>query len=324
MTRWGITIPLGDTDLARQGETYRELEATGYTDLWSAEGTGTEGFIPLGVAAAVTSTVHLGIAIAPAYTRGPALMAQTAATLAATAPGRVTIGIGSSSSTIVEQFNGIPFERPWSHCRDLLRFLPTTWAGEKVDATPANGFDTLDVRGFRLGVVPPEPPRLALAALRGRMLRLAGAEADGVIINWLSAEDVRTVVPVVAEAAGGVQPDVIARIMVVPTDDAERARAIGRRMITAYLNVPVYRAFQEWLGREELGPMWKLWEAGDRRGALEAIPDDVVDELIVHGSPEAIREHVQRYIDAGVTIPVMALTPVGRDPMEICRSLAPG
>ena len=90
----------------------------------------------------------------------------------------------------------------------------------------------------------------------------------------------------------------------LPTDDRDTVRAIGRRMIAEYLNVPVYAAFHEWIGRGDvLRPMWDAWKAGDRAGATEAIPDEVLDELIVWGSPEQCAEGVRRYADNGVTTP---------------------
>ncbi|WP_137294235.1 LLM class F420-dependent oxidoreductase [Nocardioides dongxiaopingii] len=321
-TRWGMTIPLDGVPLAEQGDVCRELEDLGYTDLWSAEGMGTDGFTPLAVAAAVTRDVHLGIAIASAFTRGPALLAQTAATLAATAPERFTLGIGASSSVLVHEWNDLAFDRPLSRCRDLVRYLRVALTGERVD----RAYDTFTVRGARVGVAVEQPPAILLAGLRGRMLELAGAEADGAILNWLSATDVARVAPIVTGAAGDDRPrEVVARILVVPTDDAEVARAIGRRMITAYLNVPVYRAFHEWLGRsEELAPMWTAWAAGERREALAAIPDHVVDALVLHGSPEQVREGMLEHVAHGVTVPVAALLPVpGVDPLQACRDLAP-
>ena len=67
-------------------------------------------------------------------------------------------------------------------------------------------------------------------------------------------------------------------------------RAGAKRAIAAYLNVPVYAQFHDWLGRGDvLRPMWEAWQAGDRKQALAEIPDSLVDELIVHGSPEACR-----------------------------------
>lgn len=318
--RWGMTIPLEGTSLADQAEIARELEGLGYTDLWSSEGMYADGITPLAVAAGVTSTAHLGIAIAPAFTRGPALLAQTAATLAATAPGRFTLGIGSSSNVLVEQWNDIPFTKPLSRTRDLLRFLRVALAGERVEEE----YDTFRVRGVRIGVVPPTPPRLVVAALREKMLDLAGAEGDGVVVNWLSAGDVARVTPTVTRHGAPGEKDVVARILVAPTDDAEVARGIARRLIATYLNVPVYRDYHRWLGRDVLEPMWAHWAAGERREALAAIPDDVVDALVLHGPPERIREGLLAYVEQGVTVPVSMLLPVpGVDPRQACRDLAP-
>jgi alkanesulfonate monooxygenase SsuD/methylene tetrahydromethanopterin reductase-like flavin-dependent oxidoreductase (luciferase family) len=171
------------------------------------------------------------------------------------------------------------------------------------------------------------------------MLRLAGRESDGAIINWLSADDVRQVVPHVRQGGpvnggpGGlkersgsppVSKEVVARIFVAAGEDTDAARAVARRAIAAYLTVGVYRAFHEWLGRgERLAPMWRAWEAGDRKAALAAIPDEVVDELVVNGPPERCREQVRRYVEAGVTTPVLALLPTGGDVREVVRSLGP-
>jgi alkanesulfonate monooxygenase SsuD/methylene tetrahydromethanopterin reductase-like flavin-dependent oxidoreductase (luciferase family) len=101
------------------------------------------------------------------------------------------------------------------------------------------------------------------------------------------------------------------------------ALAIGRRAVAAYLNVPVYAAFHEWLGRgDRLAEMWKKWKEGDRAGALEAIPEEVVDELIVNGSPDACREHIERYVANGVDTPALAVLH-STDLRETIRALAP-
>jgi probable F420-dependent oxidoreductase len=316
-----MTIPVTGLPLPAQADVARELEERGYTDLWSSEATDTDGFTPLAVAAAVTRTAHLGIAIAPAFTRGPALLAQTAATLAATVPGRFSLGLGSSSDVIVERFNDIPFRRPLARTRDLARFLRRALAGERVD----EAFETFAVRGFRPSVVPDPAPPLLVAGLRGRMLALAGAEGDGAIVNWLSAADVARVVPTVRAPDGPTPParrEIVARLMVAPTADVEVARRVGRRAIAAYLNVGVYRAFHRELGRDTLEPMWKLWAAGERAAALAAIPDRVVDELVVHGHPDACREHIAEYVAQGVTVPVICLLGTD-DPLRACRDLAP-
>src|SRR5207237_4762838 len=92
---------------------------------------------------------------------------------------------------------------------------------------------------------------------------------------------------------------------------------------TAYAEGP-YAAFHEWLGRgPALKGMWDAWKAGDRKAATAAIPDEVVDQLIVHGSPEECRTHLQRYFDNGVTTAALAIMPFGVDTKQAIRDLAP-
>ena len=320
MQRYGMTIPFDGVPLHAQREWVVELADLGYTDVWSSEANGADAFTPLTLASVLAPSLRLGTAIVPAFTRGPACLAQSAGSLAQAAPGRLALGIGTSSNVIVEGWNGIPFEQPYQRTRDMVRFLRAALAGGKV----SEEYETFSVRGFRLGVKPEEPVPLLVAALREGMLRLAGREGDGAIINWLSADDVATVAPIVQEAGGGEPKEVVARIFVAPTDDASTVRAMGRYAIAAYLNVPVYAAFHDWLGRGEmLADMWRLWKDGDRQAALAAIPDSLVDELIVWGTPEACREHLQRYVDNGVTTPALALLPFGIDARQAIRDLAP-
>lgn len=315
MPRYGMTVPFDGVPLADHRAWYEELVDLGYTDLWSSEAGATDAFTPLALAAAWVPSMRLGTAIVPAYTRGPALMAMSAAAMAEAAPGRFVLGVGTSSNVIVESWNGIPFHKPYQRTRDIVRFLKQAMTGEKVDAD----FETFTVKGFRLGRKPEVPPEILVAALRPGMLRLAGREADGAIINWLSADDVTKVVPEVGEGK-----EIVARIFVCPSTDAVKVRAAGRFAIAAYLNVPVYAAFHEWLGRGAvLKPMWDAWKAGDRKAATAAIPDHVVDELIVHGSPEECREHIARYVNNGVTTTALAILDFGIDLKQAIRDLAP-
>jgi probable F420-dependent oxidoreductase len=322
MSRYGMTIPLDGIPLSDHRAVYEELADLGYTDLWSSEANGTDAFTPLALASAWVPQMRLGCAIVPAFTRGPGLLAQSVAALAEAAPGRFAFGIGTSSNVIVQNWNGIPFDEPYKRTRDMVRFLRQALTGEKVEGQ----FDTFTVKGFRLGRKPEVSPQILVAALRPGMLRLAGRESDGAIINWLSADDVAKVVPEVSAARpdGAAAPEIVARIFVAPTEDAGAVRAMGKFAIAAYLNVPVYAAFHEWLGRgPQLKGMWDAWKAGDRKAATAAIPDEVVDELIVHGSPDACRAHIQRYFDNGVTTAALAVMPFGVDVRQALRDLKP-
>src|SRR6266540_2910550 len=136
--RWGVTLPLDGVALPAHRELVEELPALGYADVWSAEVSGADAFTPLALAAAWSPALRLGTAIAPAATRGPALLAMSAAAMAEAAPGRFALGIGASSQTIVEQWNAASFEQPFRRTRDTLRFVRRALAGERID----EAFDT--------------------------------------------------------------------------------------------------------------------------------------------------------------------------------------
>jgi probable F420-dependent oxidoreductase len=319
--RPGMTVPLPGP-LHSHREKLAELADLGYTDIWSAESDGADGFTPLALAAAWEPRLRLGTAIIPAYTRSPACFAQSVASLADAAPGRFAIGIGSSSNVIVERWNGVPFVEPYKKVRDVVRFLRDALSGEKI----AKSYDTFTIQGFKLGVRPEQTPPILVAALREGMLKLAAREGDGAIINWLSPTDVSRVAGVVRDAADGQDKEIVARIFCCPSENTEAVRAAAKFAVAAYLNVPVYAEFHRWLGRgEQLQPMWDAWQAGDRKAALAAIPDQVVDDLVVHGSPEQCRAKIQAYFDNGVTTSSLAILPL--DPelkyWEAVRSLSP-
>jgi probable F420-dependent oxidoreductase len=313
---YGITVPFQGVPLAEHRSWYEELSELGYTDLWSSEADGTDAFTPLALAAAWTPDLRLGTAIVPVYTRGPALLAQSVAALAEAAPGRLAVGIGTSSEVIVEGWNALRFDKPYQRTRDLVAFLRRALSGERVDEQ----FETFAVRGFRLGRPPQVVPPILVAALRPGMLRLAGRDGDGAIINWLAADDVPRVVEEI-----GPGREVVARIFVCPSEDAEAVRHQARRLIAAYLTVPVYAAFHEWLGRaDQLRGLWDAWAAGDRKTAAAAIPDAVVDSLVIHGSPAEVRAEIDRYVSNGVTTPALALLPFAAlDQRTALRELAP-
>jgi probable F420-dependent oxidoreductase len=313
--RYGITIPFDGVTLGEHKAWFHRLVDLGYTDVWSAEVDGADGFTPLTLAAIWEPSLNLGVAVTPVFTRGPGLLAMTVAAMSEVAGARFTMGLGASSAPVVERWNGIPYAHPYARTRDVLDFVKRALAGEKIDQV----FETFEVHGFKLSRPVVQRPPILLGALRPGMLRLAGREADGAILNWLGANDVAK-----CRAEVGEGKLIAARLFVVPTADADTARFIGRRMISSYLTVNAYAEFHRWLGRDEaLAPMWDAWAQGERKLANELIPDSVVDELIIHGPYEACREHVARYVEAGVQIPSIAIVPFGVDLKEAVEGLAP-
>jgi probable F420-dependent oxidoreductase len=331
-TRWALSVPFDGVALAEHGALAREAEQLGYSDAWSLEADGVDCFAPLAVVGAATS-LRLGTAIANVYTRGPATLAMCAAGVAEIAPGRFCLGIGSGSEPIVESWNGGTFARPATRVRETVQFLRRALAGERVVFRG----ETFEVDGFRLSRPPALPIPIYVAALRPGMLRVAGEVGDGAIFNWLSVDDVPKSVAVVraAAASAGRDPasiEIAARLLINVDPPGPVSDAAVRRYVTAYLNVPVYRAFQEWLGRgTALEAMWTAWRAGDRKSAVAAVPEQVMNDLIVRGSMSEIRAHVRRYLDAGIDTAFLALSTTEPDParsrvilLDAMRALAPG
>lgn len=329
--RLALSVPVDGFALAEHADLAREAEQRGYADAWSYEADGLDCFTPLAPVALATS-MRLGTAIANVFTRGPATLAMSAAGLADLAPGRFCLGLGAGSQPIVEAWNGGRFASPATRVRETVHVLRAALAGERVVFRGK----TLSVDGFRLARPPAQPVPIFVAALRPGMLRVAGEVADGVILNWLAASDVPRVVALVREAAAqaGRDPgavEITARLLInVDPPGAESDTGV-RRHVTAYLNVPVYRAYQEWLGRgPALAPMWQAWERGDRRAAVAAVPEGVMGDLILRGSPADIRAHVQRYLDGGVDTAFLQVSTLEADPsrrrqvlLDALRALAP-
>ena len=202
------------------------------------------------------------------------------------------LGIGSSSDRIVERWNGIPFEKPLTRVREAVAGLRPVFAGER------------GAGGFKLEVPPPEPIPIYVAALRGRMLRLAGEVGDGAWVNFLPLSAVEQVVGEVraGEQAAGREPgsvDIVCRFFNVPAPPEEGLPFV-RFMFAAYATVPVYAEYFRWLGfADQIDPMVEAWEGGDRKRAVELVPEDLARDVFVFGGPDEQRERLAAFAAEG-------------------------
>ena len=317
--RWGLTVPFTAVPLSEHIELYRRAEALGYDDLWSGETpTGTDGFTPLAQAAAVTERMRLVTGIVNPFTRGPGVLAQSAAALQEASAGRFVLGLGSSSNVLVERFNGMAFERPLSKVRAAVEQL------RPVLSVPAEkGFG-----GLRLERPVTQPVPIVLAALRGKMLALAAEVADGAFTNFLPLSGLPQVVDALREGerSAGREPgstELACRFFILP-GPAEQGLLLARGMFSAYGSVPVYAAFFRWLGfADAIDPMVQAYESGDRARAAELAPEDLMREIFIFGSPEEIRARVDEFCEGGLTTAV--LTPIAAPDQlpDLLEALAP-
>jgi probable F420-dependent oxidoreductase len=308
--RWGLTLPLPAIPLADNAEHVKAAEAAGYTDLWSGETNGPDGFTPLALAAAWTERPRLGTGIVGVITRGRALLAQEAAALADASGGRFVLGIGASSDRIVEGWNGMPFERPLSRVSETIDFLRKALAGERADG------------GFKLERAPEAEIPIVVAALRGKMLKLAVEKGDGAFTNFLPLAGLPKVTEQLDSAPDGFE--LLCRFFCLP-GEREQVEPLARFMFSSYITVPVYEAFYRWLGYgDQIDEMVAAWQAKDRQKAAAAAPWELIEDTFIFGSPEEMKERLEAYVAGGITLPVITpiTTPDRFD--ELIRALAPG
>ncbi len=299
-----MTIPFTGVPLHELGPLVRRIEDRGYDSVWSAESTEYDGFTPLVVAAEHSERLRLVTGIVNVFTRGPALLTQTAASLADVSNGRFVLGLGASSNVIVEQWNGIPYDRPLGRVRETVDYLRTVFAGERGPG------------GFKLAQPPEQRIPIVLAALREKMLRLAAQTAEGAFTNFLPLSSVSRVTE-------SFDPDkeLACRFFSV---HGEEALATAKRIFVAYATVPVYSEFFRWLGRgEEIEPVVAAWNNGERKRALEVAPEKLVREIFLLGSIEEQRARLDEFATAGIDTGVLALIAPPAEVPRLVDAFAP-
>ncbi|MBK5231487.1 MAG: LLM class F420-dependent oxidoreductase [Thermoleophilia bacterium] len=307
--RWGLTLPLPLTSLADHRPFVEQAEAEGYTDLWTGETGGPDGFTPLALSSAWTEKIRLGTGIVGVFQRGPALLAQQAAALTDASSGRFVLGIGASSDRMVAGWNEIPFEKPLTKVEQTLDFLRVALAGERTRT------------GFKLETAPAHPTPIVLAALRGKMLRLAVEKADGAFSNFLPLGGL----PQVTAQLEGADPDfeVLCRFFCI-AGEKEQVEPLARFMFSSYVTVPVYANFFRWLGYgDEIQAMCDAWAEKDRQGAAAAAPWELIEDTFLVGSPEYIRERLDAYVDGGITLPIVTPITTPDNMSSLITALAP-
>jgi probable F420-dependent oxidoreductase len=303
--RLGLCVELSGLPLVEHRTVLTAAEDAGFTDLWSGETAGHDGFTVLALAAAWTERMRLGTGIVNVFTRGRAVLAQHAAALQDASGGRFALGVGSSTPVIVEGWNGIEFARPRERLRETVRFIRAAFAGEATEGR------------FRLEAPPTTRIPIMIAALRARMLETAAELADGVFLNLVPVAGLPELLKHVHAGAVAADKDpdgveILCHIPCVPSTgrDAER---LARRMLISYATVPVYTEYFRWLGfGDALEPALAAWNERDRMRAEAALPDELLGQIFAIGDSDQQRAHIARMVEAGVTCPV--LMPVLAEP----------
>lgn len=318
--RMAVTLP-GGPMLGQTIERLKWAEDNGYADAWFSDSGAPDTLTQVAAVAHHTKNIRIGVAVTPVYTRTPAVLAASINVLGQLLPGRFIMGLGSSSQTIMGQWNGIALDKPLTRVKETALMVRSMLNGEKSDFEG----ETLFSRGYRQASLE-NPPPIYLAALRPNMIEMAAEVADGVIFNlWPKSVLPKMMehVKIGAERAGKNWEDVeiVNRAMVLCTDDKEAARNLFRAAFAPYYATPVYNAFLAWSGYSDAAStITEGWAAKDRAKTAGALSDELIDEIAIIGTEDEVRARIQADADGGVHTHIIA--PMPASPEDVQRTFA--
>jgi F420-dependent oxidoreductase-like protein len=294
-----VGIHVQGQDLPASVSLIQRADQAGVPSVWlTSGGIGPDSLTTLAVAGTRTEQIQLGTSIAITYSRHPVAMIQQAIAVHQVAPGRFRLGIGPSHRTTIEGIYGLPFDRPLEQVREYAAILDQAFHGGEIDFQGQR----FTVRG-RVPNAPAVP--VYLAALRPAAYMLAGAVADGAI-SWVSPSaflrDVArpALLAGAAQRGGGARPRLVGHAFGLVSDDAAAVKQLGRERLTGYTRQPFYQEMFAAAGHPEA-----------RNGVMS---DALVDDLVLAGNEEQVRQGIRRFLDGGVDELIISLLPAGAQP----------
>jgi F420-dependent oxidoreductase-like protein len=309
-----------------------EWERAGVDILWVAEAYGFDSPTLMGYLAAKTERALIGSSILPIYSRTPALLAQTAAGLDAVSNGRAILGLGASGPQVIEGWHGVPYDKPLGRTREIVEICRKVWRREVLTHEGLYPIPLPPGQGTGLGkplkmITHPVRSRIPiyLAALGDQNVRLAAEIADGWMPFLFIPERAEAVWGAALAAGKAKRSDELGPLEVVAGgplaigDGIESLRDLARPMMALYIGGMGARGrnFYNELARRygyeaEAELIQDLYLSGRKEEAAAAIPAEFVELTSLIGSAAFVRERVEAFRAAGVTI--LNVMPVGPDP----------
>lgn len=296
-----VVLPLDSLDDVEAAvDLARYAEDRGYGYVSTGETTGRNVPVVLGVLADRTEEIGITEDVLSPYGRTPATLGQTAATLQELSDGRFRLRLGASSPALAENWHGLDFDRPLRRVREAIEIVRQVQSGETVEYDG----EFFSPSGMALsGPVPPEPAPVDVAALGPKSVEMAGRFADGWVPQLLPLDALEDRMDDLRRGAdlGGRSIDdvrVAVHVRSCAIEDGEAARAYARGQVAFMIAIygPFYRRAIAEAGWEDVTKTVRdRWQKGDREGAVAAVPDALLDELVAAGTPVAARRQVERF-----------------------------
>lgn len=288
MSSTGIVVPYW-ADVKKDDLTYfsKLAEDLGYHSIWVPEMWGRDAFSLISHMASVTEKIKLATGIISVYSRSPALIAQSAATMDEYCGGRLILGLGISSVYLNEYWHGTKFERPIRRTLECVEIVRTVIAGKRVDYDG----EIFRLRNFRLLFEPlrREVP-IYIASMGPKNIELTSRVADGWIPYLCPVSIINERKKVLA--SGGREITVAPFLPAMVSDDRSESREIVREFVALYvcsMGDYYHKLVSSYGFGEEADRAKKLWR-DNRAEAIKSISDKLIDLVSVSGSPDEGRE----------------------------------
>ncbi len=299
-------------------EKVKIADELGYDSIWLGESWGYELFTSMADLVRATKRIKIGAGIANIYSRTPALIASTVATLDERSGGRIILGLGPSGANVIEHWHGVPFEKPVQRTREYVEIIRMILRGEKV--VYHGEFFNLE-RGFKLRFTPPrtEIP-IYIAAMGPKNVVQSGEIADGVLpVYWPGNKwgEMRQQLDEGARIAGRpphsamIAPYITTVILNENATGEERAAArLAAAAPLAYYIGKMGVYYAQMLTRNgygaEVEAVKEGWKQG-MKGGIEAVSPELLDATSIIGTPQEIVTKLDQWVSAGVDEPVLAI-----------------
>ena len=313
MSATGVRIRDAKLSLADMQQLAATAETAGYHSAWLPESMGRDAVAEMVALAGATDRITVGTGIVPVFGREPTLTAAATATAAAIAPGRIILGVGIGHRDALVGGHGVAFSRPLARTKEFVEIARPLLRGETVE----HAGEIFEIGRYRVDCTPPAPVPVYIAALRPAMLRMAGAIADGVLMNWATPDRVREAIAHVHEGArqAGRSPDEIriaSYLRTCVSDDTARVEAASRTQIARYGSMVYYRNYFAEIGfAAEAEALAAAWEKGDAAAAADVVHRRMIQTLTIYGTSDECRARLDDYRAAGLDLPIIAPFPIG-------------
>lgn len=296
-----LVLPLGQfDDLADAVSLTKFAEERGYGYVTMGETTGRNVALVLSVLAERTDEIGITDNVLSPYSRTPSLLGQTAVTLQEVSNGRFRLRLGASSPALAEQWHGVDYNRPLRQLRESIEIVRQVQSGDRLDYDG----EFFSPGGLALECPTPDPPiPVDVAALGPKSTEMTGRFADGWVPQLLPLDGLKDRLGDLQRGAelGDRSVDdvrVAHTLRCCAIEDGETAREYARSQVAFMVAVygPYYRQAIADAGWESMTEIVReRWHDGDREGAVAAVSDDLLDELVAVGTPEEARAQIERF-----------------------------